>query len=76
MERLLDLRYPPYSTAKLKQLKLMTSSAPNFDREGKTTSSFSWWLMGLGGTSKAGAAARWVVIVLVAVAIRMWRMKG
>ena len=34
MEKLLDVRYPPYSAAKLKKLRGFTNGRPDFDREG------------------------------------------
>ena len=35
LESLLAVRYPPYTAAKLKQMKGMNKTTPNFDREGR-----------------------------------------
>ena len=35
MESLLDIRYPPYTTAKLAKYRRMSAMKPNFDRDGK-----------------------------------------
>ncbi|KAK4540380.1 hypothetical protein LTR36_009237 [Oleoguttula mirabilis] len=74
VEGLLDVRYPPYTAAKLKKVKGMMDTKPDFDRQGRSTGGLVWWFIGLGGKGKTGAGARWVVVVaLVAVVARFWR---
>ncbi|KAF2485288.1 Aldehyde/histidinol dehydrogenase [Neohortaea acidophila] len=58
MERLLAIRYPPYTDAKLKQLKMLTAAKPHFGRQGGSTGGLAWWVLGLGGSDKTGAATR------------------
>lgn len=54
MEMLLDVRYPPFTNAKMRQFKLMSDGKPNFDRNGNTKS-FFWYALGLGGGSKVSS---------------------
>ncbi|KAI9813606.1 MAG: hypothetical protein M1827_003676 [Pycnora praestabilis] len=63
MESLLNVRYPPYK-GKLGQYKRMALMSPNFDREGKVSLGWFWWLMTLGAGSAKGGLARYLVVVL------------
>ncbi|KAI9735895.1 MAG: hypothetical protein M1834_001361 [Cirrosporium novae-zelandiae] len=45
MESLIAVRYPPYTSRKLKQLARMQNTKPNFDREGRVKSSLVWYLL-------------------------------
>lgn len=73
MESLLDVRYPPYSTSKLNQLKMLTNAKPMFDRRGRPVGGWLWWILGLGGKTWTGAVARWFAIAFVLFATRSWR---
>lgn len=64
MEGLLAVRYPPYTAKKLKQFRSM-GGKPDFDREGRPTGGWVWWLFGLGSKGAGGAAARWAVLLVV-----------
>lgn len=63
MERLLDVRYPPYE-GKLVKMRNMNTLKPDFDREGKVKFSWVTFLMTLGANSKLGALARYVLVLL------------
>lgn len=76
IESMLDIRYPPYSKDKFKKLKKMTDSKPDFDRNGKSTGGLFWWTLGLGGKGKASAAARWTLVAIAAVAVRLLRARN
>ncbi|KAK3074870.1 Hexadecenal dehydrogenase [Teratosphaeriaceae sp. CCFEE 6253] len=74
MEGLLDVRYPPYTSEKLRKLRGMQDGKPDFDRQGNVKSSLVWLLLGLGGKGRASVGARWAVLVgLLAVGARLWR---
>jgi len=49
MEKLLDVRYPPYTSGKLSQYMLLMDKTPNFSRDGKARSSWVSWFASLGG---------------------------
>ncbi|KJX94385.1 aldehyde dehydrogenase like protein [Zymoseptoria brevis] len=55
LEGMLDIRYPPYTDAKLKKFKKMNEMKPDFDRNGNSTSGLIWWVLGLGSKSTSGA---------------------
>ena len=76
MERILELRYPPYSNAKLKWLKILTDLSPNFDRQGNTTRGFSDWALSLGAGGKNSIAFRWMLVAILAAAIKLWRSRN
>ena len=64
-EKLLRVRYMPFDMAKLKMLNRLTSSSPNFDRQGKVVKGVGYWVgvvCGLGGGSVKGALLRWAVV--------------
>jgi len=44
MEKLLDVRYPPYSAAKLAKFRQTSEMKPNFDRQGKQIKGLKYWL--------------------------------
>lgn len=62
MEKLIDVRYPPYTPAKLKMSKAMDSS-PDFDREGNKVPGMLGMMLNLGARRSGGAAGRWMVVV-------------
>lgn len=76
VEGLLAIRYPPYTTDKLKKFRSMNEQKPNFDRNGNPTGGLLWWLLGLGGKSTAGAGGRWVLVAALAVMIRYYKMNN
>ncbi|KAH9841185.1 putative fatty aldehyde dehydrogenase [Teratosphaeria destructans] len=75
IEGMLAVRYPPYTDAKLRQVKKMQELKPNFDRSGKPTGGLIWWALGLGGTSKVSGFARWLMVGMLAVVVRMYRTR-
>ncbi|KAL8956838.1 MAG: hypothetical protein Q9193_005740 [Seirophora villosa] len=62
MERLLDVRYPPYE-GKLAKFKQMSQLKPNFDRDGKVKLDLVSYLL-LGAGSKAGGLGRYAAVLL------------
>ncbi|KAF8864936.1 aldehyde dehydrogenase [Acephala macrosclerotiorum] len=75
MEKLLDVRYPPYD-GKLKKFRQMSEMKPNFDREGREIKGVGYWLglvFSLGGESLKGALFRWAVVALIAVGAKRWQ---
>lgn len=74
MEKLIDVRYPPYD-GKLKKFRAMSDVKPNFDREGHEIRGMGYWisfLLTLGGSGTKGALLRWAVVALVAVGAKRW----
>ncbi|KAI1104745.1 aldehyde dehydrogenase [Jackrogersella minutella] len=66
MDKLLRVRYAPFSAPDFKRQIWMTSTKPDFDRDGKPISGVSYWLwlvFGLGGPSVKGALLRWIVLL-------------
>ena len=63
MERLLDVRYPPYE-GKLGKMRGMNELKPNFDREGRVKFSWVRYILGLGSGSTIGGVARYAVLLL------------
>ncbi|KAI1140518.1 aldehyde dehydrogenase [Hypoxylon sp. FL0543] len=71
MDKLLRVRYSPYSPTELKRHLWMTGFKPDFDRDGKPISGLSYWawvIFGLGGPSAKGALLRWLVLLASAYA--------
>jgi beta-apo-4'-carotenal oxygenase len=61
MEKMLAIRYPPYSAAKLKQFRGMSEVKPNFDRNGKEVKGLAYWfglVLGLGGEGAKASLVR------------------
>ncbi|KAF1848823.1 aldehyde dehydrogenase [Cucurbitaria berberidis CBS 394.84] len=58
IDRMLDVRYPPYSLKKKQKFANMSEIKPNFDRQGKTLGWGSWFLglLGLKGLAVLVAA--------------------
>ncbi|KAI0535359.1 Aldehyde/histidinol dehydrogenase [Xylaria digitata] len=66
MDRLLRVRYAPYSQAELKQFLWMNSRKPDFDRDGRQITGLGYWIwmvFGLGGPSAKGALFRWLAVL-------------
>ncbi|KAI1179273.1 Aldehyde/histidinol dehydrogenase [Nemania sp. FL0916] len=69
MDKLLRVRYQPHSPADLKRFLWINGQTPDFDRDGRPITGFSYWLwmlFGLGGPSAKGALLRWLTLVLAA----------
>lgn len=71
MERLLEIRYPPYE-GKLAKMRSMASGEPNFGRDCKVKFSLVNFILTLGSGSMMGGAARYAIVLLAAVAIRQY----
>jgi len=69
MERLLDVRYPPFD-GKYAQYAKMSVMKPDFDREGKVKFSLLKYVLTLGAGSKSGGAMRAALLGVVAVALK------
>ncbi|GAW21519.1 hypothetical protein ANO14919_110410 [Xylariales sp. No.14919] len=66
IDRLLRVRYAPYSPAELRQYLWMNSHKPDFDRSGKQVRGLGYWLwivLGLGGPTAKGALLRWLAVL-------------
>ncbi|RYO95551.1 hypothetical protein DL764_007673 [Monosporascus ibericus] len=69
MDRLLRVRYPPYSVPDLRFYEWMNRTRPGFDRDGRPVRNLRYWaglVFGLGGADAKAALLRWVLLVLVA----------
>ncbi|KAI4862031.1 aldehyde dehydrogenase [Hypoxylon rubiginosum] len=65
MDKLLRVRYAPFSPADFKRHLWLTGNRPGFDRDGKVLRGPAYWLwlvFGLGGPSAKGALLRWTVL--------------
>ena len=71
MERLLDVRYPPYE-GKLAKFRTMSELKPDFDRDGNVKFSLVSYLLTLGAGSLTGGAARFAIVSIAALAIRQY----
>ena len=69
MERLLDVRYPPFD-GKYAQYAKMSVMKPDFDREGKVKFGLLKYVLTLGAGSKSGGAMRAALLGVVAVALK------
>ncbi|KAF2841874.1 aldehyde dehydrogenase [Patellaria atrata CBS 101060] len=78
LEKLLDVRYPPFNQSKLRKYQQMSDAKPDFDREGRRIGWVGWFvgLLGLGGEGKTGALGRWVLLILVFVGLKQWKAKS
>lgn len=68
MDKLLRVRYMPYSASDLKRFSRMSVKRPNFDRSGDLTRGLGYWLrivLGLGGQGAKGAVTRWGILIAV-----------
>ncbi|KAH7326026.1 Aldehyde/histidinol dehydrogenase [Stachybotrys elegans] len=68
-DRLLNVRYMPYSMPELRRFQRMSHKRPNFDRNGKVIKGLGYWIrvvLGLGGKSATGSLMRWVVVFAAA----------
>lgn len=75
-DKLLRVRYMPYSESELARFQRMSQSTPNFDRNGDVVKGFKYYLgllFSLGGKSASGSVARWVVLLAVAAFLRVRR---
>ncbi|CZS92294.1 hypothetical protein WAI453_000176 [Rhynchosporium graminicola] len=69
MEKLIDVRYPPYA-GKLAKWRKMSLAKPNFDRNGHEIRGVGYWfgfVTSWGGASAKGALLRWAIVILLAV---------
>ena len=71
MERLLDVRYPPYE-GKLVKFRNMSELKPNFDREGKVKFSLLRYIISLGAGSTISGVTRYALVLLAAIALKMF----
>lgn len=71
MERLLDVRYPPYE-GKLVKLRNMSELKPNFDRAGRVKFSLVKYILSLGATSTMGGVTRYALVLLAATGLRVY----
>lgn len=72
MDKLLRVRYMPYSSSDLKRYDRMSAKTPNFDRNGNVARGLGYWLrllFGLGGRSAKGAVTRWGVLIAVLMSV-------
>ncbi|KAL7936593.1 Aldehyde/histidinol dehydrogenase [Trichoderma chlorosporum] len=75
-DKLLRVRYMPYSSSELKRHRAMSEKKPNFDRNGQLVKGLKYWLtvlLSLGSKNTAGFALRWGVLVALAVTLALKR---
>jgi beta-apo-4'-carotenal oxygenase len=76
-ERVLRVRYMPYSWNELDRYHKMNGHKPNFDRNGIVNKGLKYWLgfvFGLGGKSASGAVIRWgIFFTFIAMSLRLKR---
>ncbi|KAB8300936.1 hypothetical protein EYC80_002861 [Monilinia laxa] len=79
MEKMLNIRYPPYTDAKLAQYLRTGALKPNFDRKGNEVRGLGYWLglvISLGGEGVKGVLVRWTALAFFAYgAKRFWDAK-
>lgn len=78
MEKLIDIRYPPYA-GKIEKFRKMSELKPNFDRQGKEVKGLGYWLaflVGLGGEGVKGGLLRWAVVALIALGTNKYMAAG
>lgn len=64
-ERVLRMRYMPYSMKELERYRMLSVPKPNFDRDGNALKGLRYWLgvvLGLGGKGSPGVALRWGIL--------------
>ncbi|KZM24096.1 aldehyde dehydrogenase [NAD(P)+] [Ascochyta rabiei] len=64
IESLMDVRYPPYTSAKMKKFSGMNEVKPNFDRQGRTIG-WGGWLLGLVGL-------KGLAVLIAAIGVRLY----
>ncbi|KAH6609695.1 aldehyde dehydrogenase 3b1 [Trichoderma cornu-damae] len=75
-DKLLRVRYMPYSFSELRRHRRMVEKKPNFDRNGKLVKGLKYWLavlLSLGAKSATGFVFRVGVVVALAVALGLKR---
>jgi beta-apo-4'-carotenal oxygenase len=78
MEKLLDVRYPPYA-GKLAKFRATSELKPNFDRQGREIRGVKYWVglvFGMGGGSFKSALMRWAVVALLAAGAKKYVETG
>lgn len=79
VEKMLDVRYPPYLPGKLARFRMTSELRPDFDRQGNELRGVQYWLGFLfraGGEGPKEALVRWAVIALVAIAAKKYAELG
>ncbi|RYO91173.1 hypothetical protein DL762_002340 [Monosporascus cannonballus] len=67
MDRLLRVRYPPYSLPNLRFYEWMNGFRPDFDRDGRPVRDLRFWVglvLGLGGVGTKAVLLRWVLLLV------------
>ncbi|KAM0254963.1 hypothetical protein ACHAQJ_006271 [Trichoderma viride] len=75
-DKLLRVRYMPYSWSELKRHRRMAETKPSFDRNGNVVKGLKYWitmLLSLGSKSATGFVFRLGVFIAMAVALRLKR---
>ncbi|EHK27182.1 uncharacterized protein TRIVIDRAFT_175915 [Trichoderma virens Gv29-8] len=75
-DKLLRVRYMPYSTSELKRHRRINGKKPDFDRNGQLVKGLKYWvtmLLSLGSKNAAGFALRWGVLIALAVTLGLKR---
>lgn len=78
MEKLLDVRYPPY-VGKIEKFRALNDQKPNFDRNGNEIKGLGYWLSflgALGGRSFKSGLVRWVLVAVIAAGIQRYNNAG
>ncbi|KAI5805562.1 aldehyde dehydrogenase [Peziza echinospora] len=63
MEKLLAMRYPPYTAGKLAKFNSTSKTKPNFDRNGNVKNAWIGLAVRLGGRSIKAGLARWALML-------------
>lgn len=75
-DKLLRVRYMPYSTSELKRHRRISEKKPDFDRNGQLVKGLKYWivvLLSLGSKGATGFALRWGVLIALAVTLGLKR---
>ncbi|RCI08472.1 hypothetical protein L249_8853 [Ophiocordyceps polyrhachis-furcata BCC 54312] len=75
-DKILRVRYMPYSNSWLQRQRRYMLPHPNFDRDGNVVRGVAYWLgivLALGGGSKKSVALRWGVLALIALGLGLGR---